>query len=279
MKRNRSCVLVEDLLPSYLDGLTNDTTKEMIEEHLANCKLCQKYRDDLLVSNEQLDKEEQEKTRNFKRVMSKYRYQLLGLFLGMILTVVAVVGSITFGILWLRMAGQTDSSTQLVEEYRKFDEYYGISKLYLFPSASIKEDENVQINQYIYDCQGSKAYQTCQIYLECQYSKEAFEAEKNRLLNIKDRETGKSAVFTEEDFFDLGVYAMNNSDGCYEYALFFEEELKMVYVYLQGCVDRRDLLFSESYLPKRYGQNGYDYEMEVEGYSIYPKDEALFEEE
>ena len=132
MKRNRICVLVEDLLPSYLDGLTNDTTKEMIEEHLANCKLCQKYRDDLLVSNEQLDKEEEEKTRNFKRVMSKYRYQLLGLFLGMILTVVAVVGSIAFGILWLRMAGQTDSSTQLVEEYRKFDEYYGISKLYLY---------------------------------------------------------------------------------------------------------------------------------------------------
>ena len=117
MKRNRICVLVEDLLPSYLDGLTNDTTKEMIEEHIANCKLCQKYRDDLLVSNEQLDKEEEEKTRNFKRVMSKYRYQLLGLFLGMILTVVAVVGSIAFGILWLRMAGQTDSSTQLVEEY------------------------------------------------------------------------------------------------------------------------------------------------------------------
>ena len=137
----------------------------MIEEHLANCKLCQKYRDDLLVSNEQLDKEEEEKTRNFKRVMSKYRYQLLGLFLGMILTVVAVVGSIAFGILWLRMAGQTDSSTQLVEEYRKFDEYYGISKLYLFPSASIKEDENVQINQYVYDCQGNKMYQTCQIFL------------------------------------------------------------------------------------------------------------------
>ena len=53
----------------------------------------------------------------------------------------------------------------------------------------------------------------------------------------------------------------------------------MVYVYLQGCVDRRDLLFSESYLPKEYGQNGFDYEMEVEGYSIYPEDEALFEEE
>lgn len=71
-----------------------------------------------------------------------------------------------------------------------------------------------------------------------------FEEEKNRLLNIKDRETGKTAVYTEEDFFDPGVYAMNNHEGCYEYVLFFEKELKMVYVYLQGCVDRRDLFFS-----------------------------------
>lgn len=279
MKKNRMCVVVEDLLPTYLEGLTNDTTNKIIEEHMNECRKCREYKEDLLVSNVQLMKDEEDKTRKFKKVLSRYRYQLMGLFLGMILTVVVVFGSIAFAILWLSMADHTDSHTESVGEYRKFDEYYGISKLYLFPGVSIKSAEDVEITQYIYNCYGKKTYQTCQIFLECEYSEEAYEAERNRLLKVKDRETGLVAVYTEEEFPHPGVYAMKNSDGCYEYVLFLEDEQKMVYIYLQGSVDRRDLLFPEKYLPKEYGQNGFDFEVETEDYSIYPIYEPLFEEE
>lgn len=35
-----SCELIRDLLPLYYDGICSDTTKKIVEEHLAECKEC-----------------------------------------------------------------------------------------------------------------------------------------------------------------------------------------------------------------------------------------------
>ena len=35
-----SCAIVQDLLPSYIDGLTSPETNQSIEEHLAHCRPC-----------------------------------------------------------------------------------------------------------------------------------------------------------------------------------------------------------------------------------------------
>ncbi|MDD2960169.1 MAG: zf-HC2 domain-containing protein [Lachnospiraceae bacterium] len=35
-----SCELIRDLLPLYYDGICSDTTKRIVEEHLAECKEC-----------------------------------------------------------------------------------------------------------------------------------------------------------------------------------------------------------------------------------------------
>ena len=34
------CEIVQDLLPSYVDGLTSDETNEAIKDHLADCVSC-----------------------------------------------------------------------------------------------------------------------------------------------------------------------------------------------------------------------------------------------
>ena len=39
----RKCKLVQDLLPSYIDGVTSEDTKNFVEEHLKECKDCKKY--------------------------------------------------------------------------------------------------------------------------------------------------------------------------------------------------------------------------------------------
>lgn len=277
MDKNRMCKMVEDLLPSYLDGLTNDTTNKMIEDHINNCEQCRTYKEELVVSNEQLSRAEEVKTRGFQRLLSRYRYQLLGLFLGMILTVAAVFGSILFAGFYFKMQMNTKSHTEEVEEYREFQGYYGISKLYLFPEAGIKKDEEVTMCQYLYDCRGNKMFPTCQIFLECEYSREAYEEEKKRLMEVSDRETGLAALYTAEEFSYPAVYAMKDSVSCYEYVLFLEEEQKIIYVYLQGGVDRRELMFPEEYLPFSYGQNGFG--NEEAGYQIYPETDPLMEEE
>lgn len=51
MNRN-DCKIIQDLLPNYIDGLTNEHTNEFIKEHLSKCESCKaKYND----MNEQLD--------------------------------------------------------------------------------------------------------------------------------------------------------------------------------------------------------------------------------
>ena len=40
MKNNLACELVEDLMPSYIDGLTSEVTNGALREHLAHCDRC-----------------------------------------------------------------------------------------------------------------------------------------------------------------------------------------------------------------------------------------------
>lgn len=277
MDKNRMCSIVEDLLPSYFEGLTNDTTNEMIKEHIKVCDKCKEHKEKILVSNKQLLNNEKEKSNRFKKMLSRYRYQLVGLLLGVILTVVAILGSFAFIIAGLNKDSYTESHTADVEKYREFDEYYGISKLYLFPNASLKKNEEAKIHKYLYNCKGSKVFQTCQIFLECEYSWEAYEKEKKRLTEVADSETKLQAKYTENDFPYPAVYAMKGNESCYEYVLLLEEEKKMIYIYLQGSIDRRELLFSKEYLPLSYGQNGLNFE-EI-GYNIYSVANPIAKEE
>lgn len=42
MKVEKKCKIVQDLLPNYIDGLTNDDTNLFIKEHLKECSDCQR---------------------------------------------------------------------------------------------------------------------------------------------------------------------------------------------------------------------------------------------
>lgn len=40
MNKNIDCHIIQDLLPSYVDGLTSDYTNQVIEEHMKQCESC-----------------------------------------------------------------------------------------------------------------------------------------------------------------------------------------------------------------------------------------------
>ena len=42
MKEKRNCKIVQDLLPNYIENLTNEETNSFIEEHLKECNECKK---------------------------------------------------------------------------------------------------------------------------------------------------------------------------------------------------------------------------------------------
>ena len=42
MKNDLTCEVVRDLLPSSVDGLTNDVSNQAVEQHIKICENCQK---------------------------------------------------------------------------------------------------------------------------------------------------------------------------------------------------------------------------------------------
>ena len=40
MKNEKTCNIIQDLLPNYIDNLTNEETNIFIEEHLDTCNNC-----------------------------------------------------------------------------------------------------------------------------------------------------------------------------------------------------------------------------------------------
>lgn len=41
MEKKKECRIIEDLLPNYIEGLTNEVTNKFVEEHLEECASCQ----------------------------------------------------------------------------------------------------------------------------------------------------------------------------------------------------------------------------------------------
>lgn len=269
MIKERECSVVLDLASSYAEGLTGVTTNGLIEGHLKDCKKCKKYYEEFMIFREESEQKEQAIGRKFKASLKRYRYQMLGMFLGIIITVSVVCGYFAYAIYEFKETSKASAHTENAEDYGTWENYYGISKLTVFPRL---ENPTDNIITYYYDCSGDKLYQICQIYLECEYTTQEYQEEKQRLLSIIDEDTQIAVEYDEGlEFRYPAVYAMlYDESGCYEYALFFEEDKKIVYIYLQG-VNRGDLCFSTSMLPIYYGQTGYMFETEKEPFSIYPQ--------
>ena len=60
MKNNLTCEIVEDLMPSYIDGLTSEVTNKAVREHLSQCGKCNAKLDTMSEPYSE-DKIEQEK--------------------------------------------------------------------------------------------------------------------------------------------------------------------------------------------------------------------------
>ena len=273
--QEKECMIIRDLLPSYVEQLTGEGTAGVIDAHLKECKKCQGIYQELVFQYAEENRRQGKVDKKFLGKLRRYRYQLIGGLIGIMIPVLVVV--IWFGSLILKNRFTTPSveSTQNVEEYRKFENYYGLSPLDLFPTDEQVAENGGEIVEYVYECNDNKMYQNCQIYMECQYTEEGFEKEASRLKTMRHEDSGQTVCTSEELFAYPGVYAMLSFDSCNEYALLLEEESKIIYIYLQGMVDRRDLYFDEKYLPLDYGQNGFEMQ-EIGEFNMYPAEWYTF---
>ncbi len=89
MKHRLPCELIQDLFPSYIDGLTSEVTNELLEEHIKECADCSEILEQMQETTAESVKFEEKKEIDFlKKTKKSNQKKIWG---GIIGTVIAIV--------------------------------------------------------------------------------------------------------------------------------------------------------------------------------------------
>lgn len=145
------------------------------------------------------------------------------------------------------------------EKYGEFynDKYVINLPLDVFP----KEVDDAVCNQYVFTYKAGVLDDRCQIFLDCSYNEDDYEAEVSRIIKISGGEfmqyinsqyTTESQIVFNEEWFEHPAYVVTYVEGKkYEYVMLFENERRIVYVGLQYC-PLSTIEFDHDYLPINY---------------------------
>ncbi len=91
MKEKRDCKIVQDLLPNYIENLTNEETNNFIEEHLKECSECQEVlenmKKDFKVNTEKQDAREVKYIKKYSKKLKILKAILLAILIIYVLVV------------------------------------------------------------------------------------------------------------------------------------------------------------------------------------------------
>lgn len=91
MKHRLPCELIQDLFPSYIDGLTSDVTNELLEEHIKECPICCEILGQMQETTAESIKFEEKKEIDFlKKTKKTNQKKIWGSIIGTIVTIVTI---------------------------------------------------------------------------------------------------------------------------------------------------------------------------------------------
>lgn len=86
-----TCGIIQDLLPSYGDGLTGESVTDMLTEHLAVCESCRRRQEELKRQQEAADRAEVSKGQSFGDKLKSIKHYVIGFAIGLSLPVLLLV--------------------------------------------------------------------------------------------------------------------------------------------------------------------------------------------
>ena len=131
MKEKRNCKIIQDLLPNYIENLTNEETNHFIEEHLKECPECQhifeNMQKELKVNTTKRDEREVKYMKKFSGKMKLLKFIILAL----VIIYVIIVGGRTFIM---------TSLSEKAKENQSYNNYY--AKLYSYQGDTLTITES-----------------------------------------------------------------------------------------------------------------------------------------
>ena len=104
MKERKDCNIVQDLLPNYIENLTNEDTNEYIENHLNECKECKKVLENMKNKTKITNFEKNTDEKNKVKYMMKYNKRIKIFQLIIIILLITLLFVLTHYYLMFRKA-------------------------------------------------------------------------------------------------------------------------------------------------------------------------------
>lgn len=96
MKEKRNCKIVQDLLPNYIEKLTNEETNIFIEEHLKECEECRNILENMKIDLKvEVQNRENREVKYIKKYNSKIRLLEMIILIALLLFITLTVRKIT----------------------------------------------------------------------------------------------------------------------------------------------------------------------------------------
>lgn len=93
MNKKQQCKIVQDLLPNYIEKLTDEETNKFIEEHIRNCSECQEIINDMKNDLQIEIKETKKQLNPLKKIKNRYKIIVA---ISVLVTIILVLGIIYF---------------------------------------------------------------------------------------------------------------------------------------------------------------------------------------
>lgn len=138
--------IVRDLIPSYLDGITSESSNQLVEDHLKNCPDCRQYLETMQQEFSTTPIEEK-KIDAFKKIRRVNRKKVIGAIVGTLLCCLLAVGGYAYiyGRNWLA------SSEDVVMRYSNVNQIGGLSFQTKNPQRMVLFSGNADAKEPVYE--------------------------------------------------------------------------------------------------------------------------------
>ena len=157
MEKKSECEIVQDLLIGYVDGVLNNESKKLVENHLKDCVECQEKLKSIQEDISSGEKNEQKEIDYLKKIRIKSRIKSIFLAIGIILVILIIVYLYKFMIVnsIFNKADESLQTSNFYKEKRELIEYEGevmITKYYYKDgkSKTVTETYSDEGNQVIF---------------------------------------------------------------------------------------------------------------------------------
>lgn len=223
--KEKDCNIIRDLLPSYIDGLTNEETNQYVEEHIKECNECKTVLENMkkMLETETTDKNSKE-VKYFKKYNKKMKTLKITLLAILLIFVLSYVRKM---VILVSLSNKVDEYTISTNYYMKSANYSGYDDSIITIESYVK-DEKI-INRFKLLSETNKINytnyfngKTVNSYAEIEFDEETEEQKSRKTAELNQEKELLAFIPDYIDmshpvmFFGLPLFSSIESDKCDE---------------------------------------------------------------